>query len=63
MALNNYNNLLTSGRRSNKDPKYDQILDIFGVDQKRADESNKSQEKPTRESTKGDPSYTRYTQS
>ena len=41
MELNNYNNLLTSGRWSNKDPKDSQILDLLVVAQKLADYSNR----------------------
>ena len=57
-ALNKYNNLLTSGRWPNKDPKDAQIPYLVGVSQKIADDSNKSYEKSStsnRESTKGDP--------
>ena len=54
-----YNNLLTSGMWSNKDPKNVQILAIAGVDQNLADDSKKSSEKPNREPTRGDPAYTR----
>ena len=32
MALKKYNNLLASGRTSNKDAKDDQILALVGVD-------------------------------
>ena len=42
MALKKYNNLLTSGRWSNKDPKDYHILYLVGVDQKLADDSKKS---------------------
>ena len=45
MALNKYNNLLTSGRWSTKDPKDAQILDLVGVAQKFADKTNNSSEK------------------
>ena len=40
-----YNKLLTSGRWSNKDPKYAHILALFVVAQNLADDSNKSSEK------------------
>ena len=39
--LNNYNNLLTSGRWSTKYPKDDKILALVGVYQKLADGSKK----------------------
>ena len=48
MELNKYNNLLTSGRCTNKDTKEDQILDLVGVGKKLADDSNKSSEKSNR---------------
>ena len=38
MSLKKHNNLLTSGRWSNKDPKYVQILSLVGVAQKLADD-------------------------
>ena len=63
MSLNSYNNLFTSERWSNKDPKDSQILSLVGVYQKLSDESKKSSEKSNtsnRESTKGDPAYTMY---
>ena len=56
MALKNYNNLLTSGKWSTKDPKDAQILDLVGGSQKIADDSKKSSEKyntSNRETTKG----------
>ena len=62
MALNKYNNLLTSGRWSTKDIKYFQILSLAGVAQKLAYESKISSEKSNtsnRETTKGEPAYTR----
>ena len=34
MSMQKYNNLLTSGSSSNKDPKDDQILYLVGVAQK-----------------------------
>ena len=48
MYLNKHNNLLTPGRCSKKDSNYSQIIALFGVAQKLADESKKSYEKPTR---------------
>ena len=60
MDLKKYNNQITSGKWTNKDTKYDQILNIVGVAQKLADESNKSSEKSNRESTKCEPAYNRY---
>ena len=60
MSLKNYNNLLTSGRWSTKDPKDAQILDLVGLDQKIADDSKKLSEKSNtsnRDTTKGEPSY------
>ena len=62
ITLNKYNNLLTSGRWSKKDPKYDQILYLVGVAQKLADNSKKSSDKSNtsnRESTKVELSYIR----
>ena len=62
IALNNYDNLLNSGRWSTKYPKDAQIVAIAGVAQKLAYDSNKSSEKSNtsnRETTKGDPAYTR----
>ena len=58
MALNNYNNLLTSGRWSTKDPKYACILSLVEVVQNLADEleSNTS----NNETTKWYPDYIRY---
>ena len=63
MLLKKYNNLLTPGRWSNKDPKDYQILALFGVAQKLSYDSKKSSKKyntSNRESTKGDPAYTMY---
>ena len=60
MALKRDNNLLTSCRWYNKDPKDYQILVIVGVSQKLLDNSNKLSEKNTRETTKGNPDYIRY---
>ena len=54
--LKKYNNLLTSGRWSNNDPKDAHILYLVRVSQKLADEPNKSSDKSNtsnRESTKG----------
>ena len=48
-ALNKYNNFLTSGRWTNKDPNYDQILDLVRVAQKLADDLKKSSDKYNRE--------------
>ena len=42
MALNKYNNLLTSGRWSTKDTKDNQILALVKMDQKLAGESKKA---------------------
>ena len=56
MDLQKYNNLLTSGRLSNKDPKDYQILYLVGVAQNLSDHFNKSSDKSNtsnRESTKG----------
>ena len=58
MYLKNYNNILTAGRFSNNIPKDAHILYLVKVDQKLADDSNKSSEKSNksnRESTKIDP--------
>ena len=55
MALNNYNNILTSGRCPKKDPKYTQIMDVVGVAQNFADNSKKSNRYPSN----GDPAYIR----
>ena len=57
MDLKKYNNLLTSGRWSTKDSKYDQILDLVGVAHNIADDSNNVSEKSNRDSTKGGPAY------
>ena len=62
MALKNHNNLLTSGRWSNKDSKYAQILALLGVAQHLVEDSKKSSEKSityNRKSTKKDPDYIR----
>ena len=56
MELKKYNNLLTSGRWYNKDPKYSKIIALVGVNQTISENSNKSYDKSTtyrRESTKG----------
>ena len=60
MDLKKYNNLLNSERWTNKDTKDAHILNLVGVAQKLADESNKSSEKSYRESTKCEPAYIRY---
>ena len=60
MSLKKYKKILTSGRWSTKDPKYDQILALLGVYQKLVDESKKSSEisnTSNRDTTKG---YTAY---
>ena len=60
MALNNYNNLLTSGIWSNNTLKDAQILYLVGVAQKLEDDSNKSYDKSNTSnmySTKGEPAY------
>ena len=59
LDLNDYNNLFNSGRFSNKDSKDDQILALFGVAQKLADDSKKLSEKSNRGPTKGNTSYIR----
>ena len=62
MASNKYNNLLTSGRCSNKDTKDAHILALVGVAKKPPEKSKKSSDKSNtsdRESTKGYPAYTR----
>ena len=59
ISMKKYNNLLTPGRRYNKEHKDSQILDLVGVEQKLADDSKKSSEKSNRESTKVEPAYTR----
>ena len=60
--LKNYNNILTSGRCSTKDPKYAPIISILGVDQKLADDYKKLSEKDNtsnRDTTKGESDYIR----
>ena len=47
MALQKYNNLLTSRRCPNNDPKYYQFLALVVVAQNIADDSNISSEKST----------------
>ena len=62
MALKKYNSLLTSRRCSTKDPKDAQTLALVLVEQKIADNSNKSCEKyntSNRYTTKGEPAYIR----
>ena len=56
-SLKKYNNLLTSGMWSNKDPKGSQILSLVVVSQKIADESKESSDSSNisnRESTSVD---------
>ena len=53
MPLKKCNNLLTSGRWSNKDPKDDHIMDLVGVAQKLSDDSNKSSDKYNNDPAKG----------
>ena len=63
MALNNYNNLLHSRRWTSKDTKDSHILDLLIVTQNISDDSKKSSDKSktsNRDSTKGEPAYTRY---
>ena len=57
--LKKYNNLLTSGRCSNKVPKYVHILALVGVYQNLADDSKKSYKKYNRDPNKGDPAFIR----
>ena len=60
MALNNYNNLLTSGIWSINNIKDAQILSLVGVAQNLEDDSNKSYDKSNTSniySTKGEPAY------
>ena len=62
MDLNKYKNLLTPGRWPRNYPNDAHILALAGVAQKIADDSNKSSNKSktsNRESTNGDPAYTR----
>ena len=59
MDLKRYNNLLTSGRWYNKNPKDAHILALVRVYQKLADDSKKSSEKYNKDPTKGEPSYIR----
>ena len=62
MSLKNYNNLLTSGRWSNKYPKDYQILVLVGVAQNLSDDSKKSSDKSNTsnmKSTKVEPAYIR----
>ena len=62
MFLKKYNNILTSGRRYNKDTKYAQIIALVVVAQNIADNSNKSSDKyntSNSESTKGNTAYIR----
>ena len=59
LSLKKYNNLLISGRWYNKFTKDAQILALFGVSQNLVYYSKKAYDKPTRETTKGDPAYIR----
>ena len=62
MALNNYNNLLNSGRCSTKDPKDSHILALVVLAQNISDDFNKSSDKSNtsnRETTNGVPAYIR----
>ena len=59
MTLNKYNNLLTSGRWSNKDPKDAHILSLVGLDQNLAEDSKKSYKKSNMDPTKIEPDYIR----
>ena len=59
MARKKYNNLLTSERWSNKDPKDSHILALVGVDHKLADELKKSSDKCSRDPTNGASAYIR----
>ena len=62
MYMKKYNNLLTSGIWSNKDPKDAHILSLVGVAQNLEYDSNKLSEKSNtsnRESDKEDTAYTR----
>ena len=58
-ALKKYNRLLTSGRWSTEDPKYEQILDLVGLAHKLMNESKKTYNMSNKESTKGEPAYIR----
>ena len=49
MSLNKYNNLLDSGRWSNKDTKDAQILALVGVDQNISDDSIRSSKKSNKD--------------
>ena len=60
MALKKYNNLLTSGRWSNKYHNDAQILSLVGVAQNLADDSKKSSDKFNKDPNKGEPAYIRY---
>ena len=59
VAPNNYNKLFNSRRWSNKDTKDDHILSLVAMAQNIADDSKKASEKPSRETTKGDPAFIR----
>ena len=51
--MKKYNNLLTSMRCPNKDPKDAHVLDLLVVDQRFMDESKKTSDKSNREYNKG----------
>ena len=62
MSLKNYNNLLTSGRWSTKDPKDSNILALVGVAQNLADDTKIYYEKyntSNKDTTTGESVYTR----
>ena len=59
MALNKYNNLLTSERWYTKDTKDAHILSIFWVSQNIIDESKKTLDNLKRESKNSEPEYIR----
>ena len=59
MVLNSYNNLLTSGSWSSKDPKDDPTLALFGMSQKIANDPKKSSDKSNSDPNKVDPDYIR----
>ena len=57
MVLNKYNNILTSGSWSTKDPKDAHILALVGVAHNIMYDSKKTSDRSSRESTKGEPAY------
>ena len=59
LALNKYENIFTSGRLYNKDPKDAHTISLVGVAQKLPNDSKKTSESPSSKSTKGDPVYVR----